>query len=81
MIRCPQCNHLVVYNAGEKLKIRTRMLALSENGAEVVCRKCGADVPLDLAIGSELKSVLEEKPKRLIVKKTAKMLDTENSTT
>ena len=81
MTRCPSCNSLVVYHAGDKLKIRTRMLALSETGAEVVCRRCGADVPIDLALGEELRKALGELPKRLVLRNSAKSLDGLKSST
>jgi hypothetical protein len=58
MTRCPSCNLVIVYHAGDKLKVRTRMLALTKSGAEVVCRRCGADVKLDLRLGSELRKAL-----------------------
>lgn len=76
-MRCPNCKALVVYNAGDRLKVRTRMLALSETGAEVVCRRCGGDVQLDLEIGQELRKALAETPKRLVIK--GKSLDTKKS--
>jgi hypothetical protein len=54
---------LIVYNAGNgKLKIRTTMLALTKSGAEVVCRRCGTDVTLDLQLGEELKKALSSPP-------------------
>jgi len=68
--RCPKCNTLIVYAAGDgKLKIRTRMLAITKSRIEVVCRHCGADVPLDLTIGDKLLKALEDQPPRLVIRK------------
>lgn len=66
--KCPQCGAVVVYVAGcGKLKIRTSMLAITAGGAEVVCRRCGADVPIDIHLGPEMRKALEGLP-RLVLK-------------
>ncbi len=53
---------------GGKLKVRTSMLAMGAAGVEVVCRKCGGDVPLPLQLGSELrKAMLAPTPRRKLV--------------
>ena len=59
MTRCPSCNHLVVFAAGGgKLKVRTSMLVIrkGENdlAVEIVCRRCGGSVPMELEVGAEL---------------------------
>ena len=69
MTRCPGCNHLVVYNAGGKLKVRTTMLLIAKGGVQVVCRRCGEAVPLDLAVGDELVKAMADDPRLVIGKK------------
>lgn len=76
MTRCPSCNHLVVYNAGDgRLKIRNRMLVVEKGQVQVACKRCGEDVPLDLTPGDELEKAMGSEPKRLVLGKTAKPLD------
>jgi hypothetical protein len=48
-----------------KLKVRTSMLAMGKSGVEVVCRKCGGDVPLPLEPGAELRKAMQEPAPRL----------------
>lgn len=73
MTRCPKCRAVVVYNAGGKLKVRTTMLALTESGAEVVCPRCHADVPLDLHLGEELLRALQGSDPPLVLRDAPKV--------
>jgi hypothetical protein len=52
-----------------KVKIRTNIVAFSEDGAEVVCRKCGTDIPIGLELGSELRKALDAPGPKLVVRK------------
>jgi hypothetical protein len=52
------------------------MVVISQNSVEVVCKKCGADVQLNLTPGNDMLTILETPPKRLVIKKP-KTLDSE----
>jgi hypothetical protein len=52
-----------------KVRIRTNIVAFSDDGAEVVCRKCGTDIPISLELGSELRKALGTPGPRLVVRK------------
>jgi len=41
-----------------RVKIRTKLIALSKGQAIVVCGNCGGDVPVDLLEGPELREGL-----------------------
>jgi hypothetical protein len=74
MTRCPGCHTRIVRKSGDgKLRARTRVLAIGNNGVEIVCRKCGAGVPLQLQIGPDLKKALDEPIKRLVINPTEKL--------
>lgn len=76
-MRCPHCSARVVQKANDgKLKVRTSILAMGSEGVEVVCRRCGGDVPLPLEMGAELRKALESSPAqrgRLVLRR--KILD------
>jgi len=75
MTRCPNCRSRVVRKSRDgKLKVRTRIVAMKADVVEVVCQKCGADVPLDLVPGDELRKALAEPIRRLVLK-SSKPLD------
>ena len=68
--RCPRCNSRIIQKSLDgKVRIRTNVLAFGEDGAEVVCKKCGHGVPLDLEMGAELRKALGESGPRLLVRK------------
>jgi len=75
VIRCPSCHTRIVRKSSDgKLKIRTSILAIGKSLAgislvEVVCKKCGTDVPIDLTMGIELEKALSEPIKRLVISK------------
>jgi hypothetical protein len=60
---------MVVYHAGEKLKIRTSMLLIDKGAVQVICRQCGEPVPIDLQVGSELSKALADDARRLVIAK------------
>jgi len=74
-LRCPKCSTLTVFDAGGKLKVRTRMLVITKSTIDIVCRKCGSAVPLDLELGAELRKALDMPPTRLVIRKSAETLD------
>lgn len=70
--RCPKCNARVIQKSLDdgKIRIRTNVVAFSADGAAVVCKRCGEDVPLDLELGAELRKALGAEPEpRLVVRK------------
>lgn len=67
-VRCPRCHErLVQRGADGKIRVRVNMLAFSDNGAEVCCRRCGADVPMDIQLGDGLRQAVDQQ-KRLILR-------------
>jgi hypothetical protein len=73
-LRCPKCRTgLVQKSADGKVKIRTNLIAFDAHGAEAVCKKCGADIPLDVRLGPELRKALDGP--RLIVRKVVDSSD------
>ena len=58
------------------MKIRTSILVFKSGGAEIVCRRCGADIPLDLHPGDDLRKAMEYTNPRLVLRKK---LDSDNS--
>jgi len=69
--RCPRCRERVVQKSLDgKVRIRSNLIAFGAHGAEAICRKCGAAVPVDLEIGGGLKKALQaEGWPRLIVRR------------
>lgn len=70
-MRCPKCNNKIIHKSLDgKVKIRTSIVAFGPTGAEVVCQKCGTDVPVDMRLGEELSKALDAlpPPPRLIVR-------------
>jgi transcription elongation factor Elf1 len=69
-IYCPRCSARVVQKGMDgQIKLRTKLLAIDpETGkAKAVCRRCGADVPVDIHAGTALVKALGEP--RLVIKK------------
>lgn len=63
MTRCPRCNNKVVHKSADgKVRIRTSIVAFGGNGAEVICQRCGADVPVEVHLGEGLLKALEAVP-------------------
>lgn len=67
-IRCPICGNRIIQKTDNgRLRIRTKIISFNNNGkAEIVCRKCGNDIEIDLQMGSDLKKII--KSPRLILK-------------
>lgn len=51
------------------MKIRTPIVAFTDNGAEVVCKSCGKDVPIDLLLGDGLRKSMAMVSAMLVVPK------------
>jgi DNA-directed RNA polymerase subunit RPC12/RpoP len=69
-LNCPKCNARIIHKSLDgKVKIRTSIVAFGPGGTEVVCRKCGADVPIDVHLGDTLTKALDAVPgPRLVVR-------------
>jgi ribosomal protein S27E len=68
--RCHKCNHRIFQNGGDgKIKIRTKIIVFSAQGTEIVCRKCGADIPVEIYLDKELLKGLLNPPKLVVRKK------------
>jgi hypothetical protein len=52
-----------------KLKIRTNIIVFGDSGAVVKCRKCKADIPVDIRLGDQLQKAAGRPEPRLIVPK------------
>jgi hypothetical protein len=78
--RCPQCRARVIQKSdGGKFKIRTNILVFDSGGAVVKCRKCHADIKLDLRMGEELRKSLSRPEPRLVVGSRNKNIDLSGS--
>jgi DNA-directed RNA polymerase subunit RPC12/RpoP len=74
--RCPKCRSRIIQKSADgKLKIRTNIVVFGPQGAEVVCRKCGSDVPVDLHLGEPLRKALQESEPPLVVRKEIDTVD------
>lgn len=71
MSKCPHCDKKIIQKAMDgRIKIRTNILVFRNGKAEIVCKKCGGDVPIDVFMGPELKKAMGvEKDPRLILRK------------
>jgi len=68
--RCPRCNGKIVHKSLDdgKIRIRTSCLVLSKAGTAAICKKCGAEVPVDIRIGDSISKAFSHTP-RLVVRK------------
>jgi len=67
--RCPNCNNRVIQKSRDgKVRIRTNIIAFDGEIAEIVCKKCGSPVVVDVQLGADLRKALQPDP-RLIVRK------------
>ena len=66
-LRCPECGNRVIQKSDDgRLRVRTKILSFDqEGGAEVVCQKCGHDIPLGILPGDDLRKALDSP--RLVV--------------
>jgi transcription elongation factor Elf1 len=70
-LNCPRCNARIVHKSMDgKVKIRTSIVAFGPGGTEVICRKCGADVPVDVRLGDGLAKALDALPAQRLVVRT-----------
>lgn len=71
MSNCPHCQKRIFQKAHDgRIKIRTNILVFKQGGAEIVCKRCGGDIPLDVHMGSELKKAVSlDKDPKLVLKK------------
>ena len=68
--RCPRCHERVIKKSLDgKIRIRTTIVAFSKGRAEIVCRKCGAEIEVDLRLGPELRKALADPGPKLVVRK------------
>lgn len=67
-MRCPKCKARIIQKGRDgTLKVRTSLVAIRASRTEVVCRSCGADVPIDLLPGEDLVKVAASAGPRLVV--------------
>jgi len=70
--RCPCCNTRVVQKSMDgKVRIRTNCVVFSEDGTGAICKKCGAEVPLDMELGESLQRALTGTSPRLVVRNSS----------
>ncbi len=67
--RCPKCRQRVLWKADHGVKIRTNIIVFTDEGAIVKCRKCKADIPVDVHLGDELRKALDQPLRKLLVRK------------
>lgn len=68
-VYCPTCKARVVQKGMDgQIKLRTKLLAIDPKSgkAKAVCKRCGADVPVDIQAGMGLVKALGEP--RLVIK-------------
>lgn len=66
ILACPDCSEVIMKTSDEETKIRGKMLIFKSSKAYIVCRGCGAELPVPLTLD---KSQVVEKNPALILEK------------
>ena len=70
LVRCPKCRERIIQKSMDgKLRIRTNIVVFGEDGATVVCKGCGTDIPVDLVPGEVLQKAFLAKGPKLVLRK------------
>ena len=66
--RCPHCQTVVLQKSLDgKIKVRTNIVVFDGARTIVKCRRCKADIPIDMQLGDGLRKALAGGP-RLVVR-------------
>ena len=66
---CSACGEIIVKSVDGTVKIRSKVLILSDDAATAVCKGCGTEIPIPLKFDDNMvKSVMQTKKLRLYVK-------------
>lgn len=79
--RC-DCNQRLFYRSGDgRVRLRATVVVFKSEGAVAVCPRCKAEVPVDVALGEELRKALFKPGPRLTVRDLRKGLDSKDPAT
>lgn len=62
-LACSKCNEMIIKSVNGELKMRTKILLISEDkGARAVCKGCGEEIPIPVKLDTQMvKSLAREK--------------------
>lgn len=66
-LACSNCHELVIKSVGGELKLRTKIILISEDqGARAVCKGCNTEIPIPLILDTDMvKSIAKGNSPRL----------------
>jgi len=65
---CSACGEIIVKSVDGTVKIRSKVLILTDDAATAVCKGCGTEIPIPLKFDDNMvKSVMQTKKLRLYV--------------
>ena len=72
-LACSKCHEMVVKSVDGEIKMRTKILLISEGkGARAVCKGCGEEIPIPLKLDVDMvKSLAKEKSPPLYLRSFA----------
>lgn len=54
-LACSNCHEMVIKSVGGELKLRTKIILISEKGgARAVCKGCNTEIPIPLVLDTEM---------------------------
>lgn len=54
-LACSNCHEMVIKSVGGELKLRTKIILISEEGgARAVCKGCNTEIPIPLVLDTEM---------------------------
>lgn len=60
-LACSKCNEMVIKSVNGELKMRTKILLVSDTAARAVCRGCGEEIPIPVKLDTDMiKSMAKE---------------------
>lgn len=69
-LACSNCHEMVIKSVGGEIKMRTKILLISEEkGARAVCKGCGEEIPIPVKLDVDMvKSIAQKRSPSLYLR-------------